>query len=65
MIGELHSKRGVVVVAPFVRIVREPDGGWLTITAKGHAWLHGNRECAIADKEWLDTQHKRQRSIKQ
>jgi hypothetical protein len=53
-------KRGIVIAAPFVRIAREPDDeGWLTITAKGHAWLHGDRESAIADKTWLDAQWRR------
>jgi hypothetical protein len=53
-------QHGVVVAVPFVRVVRERDGdGWLTITAKDHAWLHGSRQAALADKHWLDAQWRR------
>jgi hypothetical protein len=46
-----------VVVAQIIRVIREPGGdGWLVITARGHAWLHGDRQAALADKAWLDAQ---------
>jgi hypothetical protein len=38
------------------RIVAEDGGGWLVVTPKGHAWLHGDRQAAIREKEWLDSQ---------
>jgi hypothetical protein len=51
---------GIVVAVPFVCVIREHDGeGWLTITAKGPAWLHGSRRAALADKCWLDAQRQR------
>jgi hypothetical protein len=45
-----------VVTAPIARIVADSDGGWLIITHKGHAWLHGDRFSAIQEKKWLDRQ---------
>jgi hypothetical protein len=48
---------GIVIAAPFVRIIREPGGqGWLTITAKGHAWLHGDRRAALEEQRWFSNQ---------
>ena len=48
---------GIIVAVPFVRVVRERDGeGWLTITAKGHAWLHGDRRSALEEQRWLSNQ---------
>jgi hypothetical protein len=42
-------------MAPITRIMGEPDGdGWLVITHRGHAWLHGSRQAALDDKRWLD-----------
>jgi len=52
----VRQPNNVVVVALIVRIVREPDGGWLVITHRGHAWLHGSRQAAIEEKHWLDAQ---------
>jgi hypothetical protein len=54
-------QRGIVVAAPFVRIVHERAGGWLTVTHRGHAWLHGSRQSALTDKRWLDAQQRRRR----
>ena len=48
--------RGIVIQAPVVRIVPEPEGGGLVITHRGHAWLYGDRLAAIEDKRWLDQQ---------
>lgn len=42
--------------APFVRIVREPAGGWLAVTCRGHGWLFGSRAEALAEKRWHDQQ---------
>jgi hypothetical protein len=50
----LPHKRAIVIPAPIVRIVPEPDGGWLVVTPRGHAWLHGNRQDALAEKRDLD-----------
>jgi hypothetical protein len=38
------------------RIVREPAGGWLIVTAHGHGWLFGSRLEALAEMRWLDQQ---------
>jgi hypothetical protein len=47
--------RSTAVPAPLIRILREDDGdGWLVVTARGHGWVHGDRQSAIADKAWLD-----------
>jgi hypothetical protein len=48
--------RDNVVMLPAARIVREDGGGWLVITHRGHAWLHGDRLSAIREKKWLDAQ---------
>jgi hypothetical protein len=49
----------VVTTLPVARIIPEHGGGWLVITPKGHAWLHGSRREALADKRWLDDQWRR------
>jgi hypothetical protein len=54
-------QRGIVVAAPFVRVVRERAGGWLVVTHPGHGWLHGSRQSALDDKRWLDAQQRRRR----
>jgi hypothetical protein len=38
-----------------IRIEREPEGAWLVITARGHAWGHGNFADAIADAREVAT----------
>jgi hypothetical protein len=51
---------GQVETLTVVRILREPDGqGWLVVTARGHAWLHGDRRSALEDKRWLGCKHAR------
>ena len=55
-------QRGIVVAAPFVRVMRERDGAWLVVTHRGHGWLHGDRRSALADKRWLDAQQRRRRA---
>ena len=56
-----RNARAIVIIAPIARIAREPDGdGWLVITHRGHAWLHGNRQAALDDKRWLDDQWRRE-----
>jgi hypothetical protein len=45
-----------VVTLPVAHVIRENGGGWLVITHKGHAWLHGSRQAALADKRWLADQ---------
>jgi hypothetical protein len=55
-------RSGNVVTAPITRIIPELEGGgWLVITHRGHAWLHGDRQAAIEDKRWLDNQWRGQR----
>jgi hypothetical protein len=48
-----------VVTAPVIRIIPEPDGGWLVLTHRGHGWLHGDRQSALEEKRWLDDQWRR------
>jgi hypothetical protein len=55
----LSCIEGQVVTAPIARIIPEREGGWLVITHKGHAWLHGDRQSALEDKRWLDAQWRR------
>jgi hypothetical protein len=50
----------VVTLLPVARTVPEQDGGWLVLTPKSHAWLHGDRLSANRDKKWLDDQWRRQ-----
>jgi hypothetical protein len=58
----VRSQRGIVITALIASIVREPDGdGWLVLTPRGHAWLHGSRQAALDDKRWLDHQWRAQR----
>jgi hypothetical protein len=49
-------QRETVIAVPFIRIVPERNGGWLVLTHRGHAWLHGDRSSAIREKKWLDVQ---------
>jgi hypothetical protein len=44
------------VTLPVAHVIPDDDGGWLVITPKGHAWLHGDRSSAIREKKWLDDQ---------
>jgi hypothetical protein len=56
-----RNARAIVITAPIARIAREPDGeGWLVISHRGYAWLHGSRRAALDDKHWLDDQWRRQ-----
>jgi hypothetical protein len=40
---------------PVARIVRD-DNGWFVVTHRGHGWLFGDRQAALAEKHWLDRQ---------
>jgi hypothetical protein len=48
--------RGITMTAPIIRIIPEDGDGWLVITPKGHAWLHGDRLSALRERDWLDDQ---------
>jgi hypothetical protein len=35
-----------------IRLVLHEDG-WLVLGLRGHGWLHGDRQSALADAAWL------------
>jgi hypothetical protein len=52
----LRHQHDNVVTLPVARIIPADGGGYLVITHKGHAWLHGSRQDALKEKAWLDAQ---------
>jgi hypothetical protein len=49
-----------IVSFPGCRIEPQRDApGWLVITPRGHAWLHGSRADALREKRWHDAQWER------
>jgi hypothetical protein len=52
----IEEPRDKVVTAPFTRIVRDRDDGWLVVNHRGHGWLHGDRPSALEEKRWHDAQ---------
>jgi hypothetical protein len=46
--------RDNVVNLSRVRLIREPEGGWLVITPKGYGWAHGDLQAALEEMRWLD-----------
>jgi hypothetical protein len=53
---ELQSDQDGDNVPGLRQLLKQPEGGWLVITHRGHAWLHGSRQAAIEEKHWLDAQ---------
>jgi hypothetical protein len=45
-----------IVTLPVAHVIPEDGGGWLVLTHRGHAWLHGDRLSAIREKKCLDDQ---------
>jgi hypothetical protein len=37
-----------------VRLLRDPEGEWLVVTAKGYGWAHGDLQAALEEMRWLD-----------
>jgi hypothetical protein len=38
--------------AAVVWLLQATEGGWLVL-ARGHGWLHGSRDEALRDADWL------------
>ena len=46
--------RDNVVSLSRVRLIPEPEGGWLVVTPKGYGWAHGDLQAALEEMRWLD-----------